>query len=85
MTFSASSHTTAGTPEGLRKRFHFFGLLPGLLAALIGLAGLLALLPDGLADSAQTLLGWLVVGLVAAIAVTALVMGLERLQDCEGG
>ena len=38
-----------------------------------------------LADSAQTLLGWLVVGLVAAIAVTALVMGLERLQDCEGG
>lgn len=83
MTYAASSHTDVSTPEGPAKQHRFFGFWPRLLAAFIGLTVLLALLPDGVADSAQALLGWLVMGMVAVITVIAIVQGLERLLDCD--
>ena len=44
----------------------------------------LAFTPDGVAEPLQALVQFaLVVGAVAALAVTAMVKGLERLLDCE--
>jgi uncharacterized membrane protein len=84
MTFAASSQTgTGAATEGPSKRRRYFGLWPAFLATFIGLIAFMALLPDGVADPAQAVAGWLVVGILAAIVVIAIVKGLERLQDCE--
>lgn len=83
MTYATSSHTDVSTPEGPAKLHRFFGLWPRLLVALTCLTVLLLLLPDGVADAAQALIGWLVVGLLAVIAVITIVKGFERLLDCD--
>lgn len=86
MTYAASSTTETSQPPNRRvsARPHS---LPGpwawLLLALVGLAGLLALVPDGMAEPLQTVIGWLITGIVAALGVMAIVRGLERLLDCE--
>jgi len=54
-----------------------------LLAILAGLTSLLALVPEGIAEPLQTVIGWLIIGIVAALGVMAIVRGLERLLDCE--
>jgi hypothetical protein len=88
MTHAAPASPHAGNTEDPVQRARPFGLWSGLLAAFIGLTALLALLsllPDGPADAVQTVVGWLVVGVVAAIALLAIVEGLERLLDSEAG
>ena len=40
-------------------------------------------LPDGVAESLQTMLAWTVVAAVAVMAVMAIAKGLDRLLDCE--
>ena len=62
---------------------HFFAAWQILPAAFALLVMFLAFTPDGVAEPLQALAGWLVVGAVAALAVTAIVKGLERLLDCE--
>lgn len=86
MSFAASSHTDVKTAGGFTKPHRFSGPWPALFAGftvLTVLLAVLALLPDGVGGSAQTLVGWLLVGMVAAVAVTAVVRGLERLLDCD--
>lgn len=82
MTLAASSQPRAAA-EGLTQRHRFLGPWQTLLAVLVGVITVLLLLPEGVADAAQAVAGWLVVGMVAALALLAIVKGLERLQDCE--
>lgn len=84
MTLSASAPTggsATGTPPHRLRRF---GPAAWLLAAFIVLAGLLAAVPDGMAEPMQAVIGWLMVGIAAAAAVIAVARGLERLQDWDG-
>ncbi len=87
MTLAASSrlHRPAATPTGRRTTslqwFHAWQVLPVLLLALIGF---LTLTPDGVAEPLQDFAGWAVIGGIATLAVMAIVVGLDRLLDCEG-
>jgi hypothetical protein len=83
MTMTDSSHPGSDASGSLLKRQPFFRPWQGLLALLIGLIAFLVLMPDGVADRAQTVAGWLVMGLVATLAVVTIAKGLERLLDCE--
>ncbi len=82
MTTATSSHTTT---SDVHRRLH--GQSSRVWSALIGLGlaltALLVLLPDGVADPVQVLIGWLVVGIAAVISIITIVKGLERLLDCE--
>lgn len=68
---------------GTRERHSPFGPAAWLVTALVGLGALLALLPEGTAEPLQTVIAWLMVAMVAALAVILVAKGLERLLDCE--
>ena len=75
---AASTPVRAGSS---RRYFRAWQLLPVVLFAALGFLGLT---PDGIAEPVQDLAGWLVVGVVACLAVLAIVTVLDRLLDCEG-
>jgi Mn2+/Fe2+ NRAMP family transporter len=82
MALAAFPHKDSPGPQGTRRRLVF--LVPAAwLAVFFGLGALLVLLPDGVAESLQTALAWLMVGMVAALAVSLVAKGLERLLDCD--
>lgn len=83
MTHAASSPTESPNSRVSARPYHLPGPWAWLLIALVGLTGLLALVPDGIAEPLQTVIGWLITGIVAAFGVMAIVRGLERLLDCE--
>lgn len=83
MALAASSPTDAPHRQGTRQRHSLFGPVGWLVTALAGLGALLALLPEGMAEPVQTLVAWLMVGMVATLAVMLVAKGLERLLDCE--
>jgi uncharacterized membrane protein len=83
MALAASSSTASPLKPASARSLAFAGPATWLLAALAGLITVLALLPDGSAEALQTVIGWLIVGLVATLGVMAIVKGLERLLDCE--
>ena len=83
MTHAASSATESPNRRVSARPQHLPGPWAWLLVALVGLTGLLAFVPDGTAEPLQTVIGWLIIGIVAAFGVMAIVRGLERLLDCE--
>ncbi|MEO8023278.1 hypothetical protein [Polaromonas sp.] len=83
MTHAASSPTESPNRRVSARPQHRPEFWVWLLAAVVGLTGLLALVPDGMAEALQTVIGWLIIGIVAALGVMAIVRGLERLLDCE--
>lgn len=86
MALAASSPTDApGAPgaQGTRQRHSRFGVATWLVAALVCLGALLAILPEGMAEPLQTVIAWLMVAMVAILAVILVAKGLERLLDCE--
>lgn len=83
MALAASPHTDTPGPEGTRQRPFTFGPATWLVAAFAGLGALLALLPDGMAEPMQTVVAWLMVAVLATLAVILVAKGLERLLDCE--
>ncbi|MDI1342293.1 hypothetical protein [Polaromonas sp.] len=83
MALTASSPTDAPGPQGTRRRHSPFEPAVWLVGALVCLGALLAMLPDGMVESLQTFIGWLMVALVATLAVMMIAKGLERLLDCE--
>ncbi|OOG39839.1 hypothetical protein [Polaromonas sp. A23] len=83
MAIAASSSTVSPLKPAPASSLAFFGPATWLLAALAGLITVLAVMPDGSAEALQTAIGWLIIGLVAALGVMAIVKGVERLLDCE--
>ncbi|MDP2449490.1 MAG: hypothetical protein Q8M93_06390 [Polaromonas sp.] len=83
MALAASSPTDAPGTAGTRQRRTLFGPAVWLVAALVGLGALLAMLPDGTAEPLQTVIAWLMVAVVAALAVMLVAKGMERLLDSE--
>lgn len=83
MALAASSPTNAPSTDGTRQWHSPFGPAAWLVAALACLGALLAMLPDGTAEPLQTVVAWLMVGIVATLAVILVAKGLERLLDCE--
>lgn len=83
MGHAASSSTASPLKPVSVRSLAFFNPAAWLLAALVSLITVLAVLPDGSAEPLQTAIGWLIIGLVAALGVMAIVKGLERLLDCE--
>lgn len=65
-----------------KRIFAAWQFLPATFALLIGF---LALTPDGMAEPLQAVASWMLVGLVAVLAVIAVAKGLERLIACDGG
>ncbi|HYW57290.1 MAG TPA: hypothetical protein VE934_10030 [Polaromonas sp.] len=83
MTTATSSHAT---PSDVDHRLHghsFPRAWAVLIALCLALTALLVLLPDGVADPVQVLVGWLVVGIAAVVSIVTIVKVLERLLDCE--
>lgn len=83
MALAASSPTDAPGAEGTRRRHSPFGPAAWLVAALVGLGAVLAMLPDGTAEPLQTVIAWLMVAMVAALAVMLVAKWMERLLDSE--
>ncbi|MDI1268797.1 MAG: hypothetical protein PSV40_06805 [Polaromonas sp.] len=83
MALAASSPTDAPGTAGTRQRHSPFGPAAWLVATLIGLGALLAMLPDGTAEPLQTVIAWLMVAMVATLAVMLVAKGMERLLDSE--
>lgn len=83
MALAATSPTDASGTEGMRLRRVAFGPAAWLIAAMVCLGALLAMLPEGTVEPMQTVIAWLVVAIVAALAVILVAKGLERLLDCE--
>jgi uncharacterized membrane protein YadS len=65
------------------KRLHGLSAWHIVPALSVVLVMFLAFVPDGVAESLQALASWLLIAGVAALAVAAIVKGLERLLDCE--
>lgn len=84
MTLAASSRTNVGAINRWTKTFHAAAPELSVAATFAVLIAFLTLTPDGVAEPVQNLAGWLLGGGVAALAVIAVVKGLERLLDCEG-
>lgn len=81
MSPAAFSSTTSKSKTA--KRWHGLSawhIVPALFAVLVLF---LAFTPDGVAEPLQALASWLLIAGVAALAVAAVVKGLERLLDCE--
>jgi hypothetical protein len=78
MTFATTSTAQTPPPLTLARRAGLWlaGTMAALMVLLIGL-------PDGVAEPLQTVLGWSVVALVAALAVLAVAKGLDLLLDSE--
>ncbi len=83
MTTATSSQTDASAFDHAAKSPDLFSAWTVLIGLCLSLTVLLIVLPDGVADAVQVLIGWLVVGLAAVISVVAIVQGLERLLDCD--
>lgn len=83
MALTAPSPTNAPGTQGARQRHSLFGPAAWLVAAFAGLGALLASLPEGAAEPLQTVIAWLMVAMVATLAVILVAKGLERLLDCE--
>lgn len=83
MALAAPSPTNARGTQGARQRHSLFGPAAWLVAAFAGLGALLAILPEGTAEPLQTVIAWLMVAMVATLAVILVAKGLERLLDCE--
>ena len=83
MAIAATSPTDAPGTAGMRLRRIAFEPAAWLGAALVFLGALLAMLPDGTVELIQTVIAWLVVAMVATLAVIVVARGLERLLDCE--
>lgn len=83
MALAASSPTDAPGTKGTRQRHSPFGPAAWLVTAFAGLGALLAILPEGTAEPLQTVIAWLMVAMVATLAVILVAKGLERLLDCE--
>jgi len=83
MALAASSPTDAPGTEGARQRHTPFGPAAWLVVTFAGLGALLAILPEGTAEPLQTVIAWLMVAMVATLAVILVAKGLERLLDCE--
>lgn len=83
MALAASSSTASPLKPVTARSLASFSPATWLLAALAALITVLAVLPDGSVEAVQTVIGWLIIGLVAALGVMAIVKGLERLLDCE--
>jgi hypothetical protein len=83
MTHAVSSPTESPTRRVSATPAYLGGPWAWLLVILAGLTGLLVLVPEGIAEPLQTVIGWLIIGIVAALGVMAIVRGLERLLDCE--
>ncbi len=83
MALAASSPTDAPGAGGTRRRHTPLGPATWLVAALVCLGALLAILPEGMAEPLQTVIAWLMVAMVAILAVILVAKGLERLLDCE--
>ncbi|MES2955907.1 MAG: hypothetical protein V4711_10650 [Pseudomonadota bacterium] len=82
MTLAASSRDDLDATQRGTKPFRLATPWLSIAAAFGMLIAFLTLTPDGVAEPAQTLAGWLVGGGVAALAVITVVTGLERLLDC---
>lgn len=83
MTLTATPSTSVGATKRWQKLGQLGAVWLSVAAAFGVLIAVLALTPDGVAEPLQTLVGWLLGGGVAALAVLAVVTGLERLLDCE--
>lgn len=83
MAHAVSSPTESPARRVSTNPRRFWGPWAWLLTALVGLTSLLVLVPDGVGEPLQTVIGWLIIGIVAAFCVMAIVRGLERLLDCE--
>jgi len=83
MTLAASSHTGLGASRRWIRSLRLAAPWLFVAAAFALLVAVLTLTPDGVAEPVQAFAGWLIGGGVAALAVTAVVKGLERLLDCE--
>lgn len=83
MALAASAPTDAPGTVGTRQRHLPFGPAAWLVAALVCLGALLAMLPEGTAEPLQTVIAWLMVAMVATLAVILVARGLDRLLDCE--
>jgi len=83
MALAASSPTNAPGTADTRQRHFPFGPAAWLVAALVGLGALLVMLPEGTVEPLQSVIAWLMVALVATLAVILVAKGLERLLDCE--
>lgn len=86
MTLAASSHTAHTGVAARRWTKQIRPAAPWLsvAAGFAVLIAFLALTPDGVAEPMQTVAGWLLGGGVAALAVGAVVKGLNLLLDCDG-
>ena len=86
MTLAASSpsgHTGVSADKRAARKTSLISVPLVLTALLAALVAFMVLIPEGVAESAQALAGWGVVGLIAAFAVMAIAQGLERLLECE--
>lgn len=83
MTLAASTPTDLSSSKRWTRTFHMAAPCLYVAATFVVLIAFLTLTPDGVAEPVQTVAGWLVGGGVAALAVSAVVKGLERLLDCD--
>lgn len=83
MTLAASSSTDVSSSRRWTRTFHKAAPWLSVASTFAVLIAFLTLTPDGVAEPVQTVAGWLVGGGVAALAVSAVVKGLERLLDCD--
>jgi uncharacterized membrane protein YadS len=80
MTPAASTHTRTSMNAKSRHGLSAWHVLPVVYALLLAF---LVFTPEGVAEPLQSLASWLVIAGVAALAVAAVVKGLERVLDCE--
>ncbi|MDO9359436.1 MAG: hypothetical protein Q7T70_10645 [Polaromonas sp.] len=80
---SSPSGQTGVSADKRRSRLPLISVPMVLSAVLAALVAFMVLMPEGVAESAQALAAWGVIGLIAVFAVLAIAKGLERLLECE--
>lgn len=78
MTFATTPSAQTPSPIRLARRAGLW-----LAVTMTALTALLIGLPDGVAEPLQTVLGWSIVAMVAALAVLTVARVLDLLLDCE--